>query len=135
MKKYYLSEISKLFNISSATIRFYDEKGLMPFLKREKNGYRYLNETDIEWIEIIICLKKTGMPVKDIKRYIDLCIKGQTTINERHLMIIKQRTFVEARLFEFQKELKFLKEKENYYQKLINKEVGIKDHPYSYSKN
>lgn len=134
MKKLYLNELSKLFTINSATIRFYDEKGLMPFLKREKNGYRYLNETDIKWIEIIVCLKRTGMSIKDIKQYIDLCIAGQSTINARHLMIIKQKVIVETKIIELQNELQFLKEKENYYQKLISKEVGIKDHPYSYSK-
>jgi|GEM_PF-918661 len=47
MKKLYLNEIAKRFNLSEATIRFYDEKGLMPFIKREANGYRYLNEIDL----------------------------------------------------------------------------------------
>lgn len=134
MKKLYLNEIAKRFNLSEATIRFYDEKGLMPFIKREANGYRYLNEIDLPWIEVIVCLKKTGMAIKNIKQYIDLCIKGESTVTTRHLMIINQKAVVETKIIELQNELQFLKEKEQYYQKLISKEVGIKDHPYSYSK-
>lgn len=73
------------------------------------------------------------MALKDIKKYLDLCTKGQSTVSERYLMIIKQQEIVQAKFNELQKELDFLKYKEDYYQKLINKEMGFKDHPDSYS--
>ncbi|MBE4704414.1 MerR family transcriptional regulator [Spiroplasma platyhelix] len=133
MKKLYLNDLIKKFAISGATIRYYHEQGLMPFLKRDSNGYRYLNEVDLSWVEVIVCLKKTGMSLKDIKKYLDLCTKGQSTVSERHLMIIQQQEIVQAKIAELQNELDFLKYKEEYYQKLVNKEIGIKDHPYSYS--
>lgn len=133
MKKFYLNDLEKKFNISSATIRYYDDQGLMPFLKRDENNYRYLNETDLSWVEVVVCLKKTGMSIKHIKTYLDLCFEGASTIEKRHLMIIEQQIIVQSKIAELQSELVFLKYKEEHYQKLINKEKGIKDHPYTYS--
>lgn len=84
-------------------------------------------------MEVIVCLKKTGMALKSIKEYVSLCLEGQSTIATRHTMIINQKLIVESKIVELQNELNFLKEKETYYQKLISRETGIEDHLHSYS--
>ena len=48
-------------------------------------------ESDIEWLRVIGCMKKAGMPLKDIRRYIDLVLKGDDTIDERLDMFRRQR--------------------------------------------
>ena len=79
---YTIGEISKRFNISISTIRYYDKEGLLPDIKRE-NGIRKFSEQDVETIFIIECLKKTNVELKDIKRFIMMVKQGDSTIDER----------------------------------------------------
>jgi len=80
---YTIKDISKILGLSIYTIRFYDKQGLLPFVSRNKSGNRAFTESDLDLFKMICCLKKTGMQIKDIKKYIDLCMKGASTIDLR----------------------------------------------------
>ena len=67
-------------------------------------------------INIIGCLKAGGMPIKDIKRYVDLCDEGDATIGQRLDMIRNQRDAVVAKMRELQDNLDALDYKLWYYQ-------------------
>lgn len=64
---YTIGEVAKIINISPHTLRFYDKEGLLPFVERSESGIRRFKEEDFGKLMIIECLKKTGMPIKDIK--------------------------------------------------------------------
>jgi len=81
--RYTISEAAEKTGLSAHTLRFYDKQGLLPFVDRNKAGNRDFKESDFEWLAIITCLKKSGMPVKKIKQYIDWCMEGDATLNER----------------------------------------------------
>lgn len=55
---YTIGEMAKLLKIPASTLRYYDKKGLLPFVKRDKNGLRLFKDEDYEWLQIINCLKK-----------------------------------------------------------------------------
>ena len=78
---YTVGGIAKLLGIPSSTLRYYDKEGLLPFVERSSGGIRMFQEKDFEWIKLIECLKKAGMPLKDIKTYIELLLKGDETIH------------------------------------------------------
>ena len=80
-----------MFDISAYTIRFYDKEGLLPFVSRNKSGNREFTESDLNLFKIIYCLKNTGMQIKDIKKYIDLCMEGTDTIDIREKLLIEHR--------------------------------------------
>jgi DNA-binding transcriptional MerR regulator len=80
-----------MFDISAYTIRFYDKEGLLPFVSRNKSGNREFTESDLNLFKIIYCLKSTGMQIKDIKKYIDLCMEGTDTIDIREKLLIEHR--------------------------------------------
>lgn len=63
----------------------------MPFVERSKGGIRIFKVSDYEWLQVIECLKKTGIQLKDIRAFILMAMKGDSTIDERLQMIIKQR--------------------------------------------
>jgi len=81
--RYTISEAAEKTGLSAHTLRFYDKQGLLPFVDRNKVGNRDFKESDFEWLAIITCLKKSGMPVKKIKQYIDWSMEGDVTLNER----------------------------------------------------
>ena len=58
MKTYKISEIAKIFDITVATLHFYDKEGLLPFVERDKNGNRIFKEKDLIYLYIINFFKK-----------------------------------------------------------------------------
>ena len=69
---YSISEAAKQMGVSVHTLRYYDKEGLLPFVERV-NGRRVFKDSDFSWLKIISCLKNTGMPLKEIRRYMELC--------------------------------------------------------------
>ena len=102
---YTVGEMAKLLGVPASTLRYYDKEGLLPFVERSPGGMRMFQEKDYEWLQIIECLKKTGMPLKDIRTYIDMAMRGDETIEQRLKMIEKQRQAVRAQMAELQKTL------------------------------
>ena len=80
---YTVGEMAKKLNVAPSTLRYYDKEGLLPFVERSGGGIRMFKDSDFEWLSIIECLKKTGMPIKEIKHFIDWCIEGDSTIDQR----------------------------------------------------
>ena len=95
---YSISEIANLIGVAPSTLRFYDKKGLLPFIERTGGGIRRFTETDLEWLRLIECLKTTGMPLSDIKEYIDLALEGDSTLKERYDLILHQKASVEKQI-------------------------------------
>ena len=71
---YTIKQVSEIMGVSVPTLRYYDKEGLLPFIERRENGTRLFKESDLKTLEIISCMKKSGMPIKDIKVFIDMCI-------------------------------------------------------------
>lgn len=124
---YTIGEMAKLLNIPASTLRYYDREGLLPFVERSSGGIRMFKDSDYEWLQIIECLKKTGMPLKDIKEFIYMVLKGDETIDERLELIKKQRDNVEKQLSELKETLDILNFKCWYYE--TAKKCGTTDIP------
>lgn len=113
-KTYTISEISKMMNIPSSTIRYYDSQGLLPYVNRV-NGRRMFTESDISGLRLIECLKNTGMPIKDIKAYFVLVKEGDSTLLARRDIILHQKEVVKQQIKALERNLKKIEEKEEYY--------------------
>ena len=68
---YTVGEMAELLGVRASTLRYYDNEGLLPFVERSSGGIRMFRESDIEWLRVIGCMKKAGMPLKEIRRYIE----------------------------------------------------------------
>lgn len=99
---YTVGEVAKILDIAPSALRYYDKEGLLPFVERSNGGIRVFKEEDFNWLFIIDCLKKSGLSIKDIKKYIDMSLKGDETIDDRLEMFQKQR----EKVMEQMKELK-----------------------------
>jgi len=119
---YTIGEISKQLDVAASTLRYYDKEGLLPFVERSSGGMRIFKDEDLSWLQIIECLKKTGMPIKDIKHFIDCCIEGDSKIDERLSIIESQRDAVIKQMKEMQEMLNMLNFKCWYYE--TAKEAG-----------
>jgi DNA-binding transcriptional MerR regulator len=97
--------------IAASTLRYYDKEGLLPFVERTSGGIRMFREADIEWLQLIECLKATGMSIKDIKKFIDLYTEGDSTLEPRRDMFYERKQAVEMQMEALQKTLDFIRYK------------------------
>ncbi len=95
-----IAQASKKTGISIHTLRYYDREGLLPFIEHSANGSRLFRESDYEWIAVLQCLKNTGMPLKQIKTYMDWCMQGDTTLEKRLSLFQSQKIVIEHQLKE-----------------------------------
>lgn len=113
---YTVGEMAKLLGVAPSALRYYDKEGLLPFVERSPGGMRVFHEQDYEWLKVIECLKHTGMPIKDIKRYIDLAMQGDATIEERLELFVRQRQVIRQQMKDLQQTLDMLEFKCWYYE-------------------
>ena len=85
-------------------------------MERTPGGIRIFQDRDMEWLRVIGCLKRAGMPLEDIRRYIQLAMEGDGTIGERLELFRKQRELLRARMAELQATLDVLEYKCWYYE-------------------
>ncbi|MDE6064397.1 MAG: MerR family transcriptional regulator, partial [Lachnospiraceae bacterium] len=105
---YTVGEMAKKLQIAPSTLRYYDKEGLLPFVERSDSGIRMFQESDFEWLALIECLKKTGMSIKDIKSFVDLCVEGDASIDRRLELIKKQRQAVLGQIEQLKETIKVL---------------------------
>lgn len=116
---YTIKEVADKMDVSEHTLRFWAKSGFFPFVKRDENNIRQFSENDLDWVKIVKCLRSVGTENKAIKRYIELCIKGDSTIPERYKIIQDTKNKALAQMRNLQKQLELLNYKENFYQDLI----------------
>ncbi|RAI11192.1 MAG: MerR family transcriptional regulator [Candidatus Melainabacteria bacterium] len=119
MAMYTIKEVAEKMDISEHTLRFWAKSGFFPFLTRNDNNVRMFSENDLNWVRIVKCLRSVGTQTKDVKRYIDLCIIGDSTIKERYQIILDTKTKALEQMNELKKQLELLDYKENFYKNLI----------------
>lgn len=119
---YTVGEMARILGVPSSTLRYYDKEGLLPFVARSSGGIRIFTEKDYEWLQVISCLKKAGMSLKDIREYILLAMQGDETIDPRLQLFYKQRETLKAQMEELQRTMEMLEYKCWYYE--TAKEAG-----------
>ncbi len=116
---YTIKEVADKMDVSEHTLRFWAKSGFFPFIKRNENNIRLFSESDLDWVKIVKCLRSVGTDNKSIKRYIDLCVIGDSTISERYKIIQETKEKAENQMKELTKQLELLNYKESFYQNLI----------------
>lgn len=113
---YSIARAAEICGLTAHTLRYYDKEGLLPFVERTNAGIRKFKEGDFEWLAIIACLKSTGMPVKQIRQFIDWCLQGDAALEQRLNVFLERRQQVEAQLAVLNKCLEKIDYKIWYYQ-------------------
>ena len=113
---YTIGEMAQKLNVAPSTLRYYDKEGLLPFVERSSGGIRMFKDEDMEWLRLLGCLKKAGMPLKEIRDFMDLSRQGDATISQRLELIEKQRQSVLDQTKQLEETLFMLDYKRWYYQ-------------------
>ena len=115
-----MQEAYKKVGMTYQTLKFYCNQGLIPNVKRDKNNYRIFDDHDIEWIKSLACLKKCGMSIEEMKEYLDLCLKGESTIPERKKILDIKRSKLVEQLNQVQSSIDYIDWKQGFYDDVLS---------------
>lgn len=93
-----IHETAEKLGVSSYTLRYYEKEEIIPTIQRNASGHRIYKEEDLEWIQFITCLKSTGMPISEIKRFVKLYQLGDSSIADRKKLLIAHKNRLLARM-------------------------------------
>jgi len=118
---YTIKEASEEVDLPPHTLRYYETEGLLPNIKRDSNGNRLFNEHDLEWLKFVRCLRNTSMPIKEMKHFVSLMIKGDNTIPDRIDILYNHKKNMESKIIELNTYLTNIINKIKYYESLDSK--------------
>ena len=101
------------------TLKFYCNEGLVPNVKRDKNNYRVFDEKDIAWIGSLQCLKNCGMSIIEMKEYLDLCLKGESSIPDGQEILEVKLKELEHKKQELQESIDYIHWKQKFYEDIL----------------
>ena len=116
---YTIKDVSKKTGITSHTLRFYEKKGVLPYAERNENGIRLYDQSSIDWIETILALRSTGIPLAEIKEYVELHKDGDQTLQQRKEIMTEHKLRVEKQMLQLIRTL----EKINYKMALYDMQL------------
>lgn len=118
-----IAEVSKKYELSADTLRYYERIGLIPPVPRSKSGIRDYDAESCQWIELMKCMRSAGVQIEALIEYVALFQQGDETIDARKALLVEQRDQLMERMAEMQRSLDRLNDKiERYDQGLMNKE-------------
>jgi DNA-binding transcriptional MerR regulator len=116
---YTISQVAEKMGVTVPTLRYYDKEGLLPFVDKNPDGTRVFKDEDFQGLQIITCMKNSGLPIKEIKKYMDLCQAGDSSLQERLEIFFERKEAVQKQIEELNKVLETINHKIWYYETAI----------------
>ena len=117
-----ISEVSKKYDISTDTLRYYERIGLLPPVPRTKSGLRDYDENSCKSVEFIKCMRNAGLPIEALIEYMTLYTEGDSTAEARMAILVEQREALLSRIEEMQSTLARLDRKIEMYKGMCSPE-------------
>ena len=126
---YTIGDVAKKLGVRPSVLRYYDKEGLLPHMSRSQSGIRMFTDSDLEWFHLIERLKRSGMPIKEIKEYVDLYEEGDSTLEERRDLLYSRKEAVLVEMEKLKDTLDFITYKCWFYDTAV--EAGTVDVPHN----
>jgi DNA-binding transcriptional MerR regulator len=108
------AEAAQKTGFSLDTLRYYERIGLLPPVSRTAGGRRRYSDTDLLWLMMLRCLRDTGMPLKQMRHFIDLAQGSDETVPERLALLEAHEQKIEEQIARLRA-----------HQELIRKKIDI----------
>lgn len=117
---YTMMQICRETDMTYQTLKYYCNEGLIPNVKRDKNNRRVFDDRDLKWIKDLVCLKKCGMSIQEMKEYLNLCLQGKSTIPQRKEMLVQKRKALLASIHELEGCVDYIDWKQEFYDDVLS---------------
>jgi len=126
---YSIGKVASMTGITISALRYYDREGLFPNMERTTGKVRVFSDAEIEILQMIECLKTSGLSIKEIKQFLDWCQEGDSSIKQRRDLFYGRLDAVKKQMDELQKTMNLIKFKCWYYDTALA--AGTEDAPKS----
>lgn len=109
------AEMAARTGVSLDTLRYYEQEGLLANVARANNGHRQYSEDDVGWVEVLRCLRETGMTIEQLRHYCSLGAEGPATKPQRKAILLEHRSLVETQIEERHRALALIDHKLSLY--------------------
>ena len=111
-----IAEVSRKYDISADTLRYYERIGLIPPVPRTRGGLRDYGEESCGWIQLMKCMRAAGVQIEALIEYVDLFQQGDAPLDARKGLLVEQRDQLVSRMAEMQASLDLLNQKIDRYE-------------------
>ena len=85
-----ITQVASKYGLTPDTLRYYEKIDLLPLIPRTPGGRRYYPQGVQDWIEMIVCLRHSGVPVDVLQTYAKLLEQGDATLTKRRELLADQ---------------------------------------------
>ncbi len=115
-----IAEVSKKYDISADTLRYYERIGLIKNVPRNKNGIRNYDDESCKRIEFIKCMRSAGVEIEILIEYMNLFESGKETALARRNLLVEQREKLQEKLDNINSTIDRLDYKINIYDEILS---------------
>ena len=115
-----MKQVCKEADLTYQALKFYCNEGLIPNVQRDKNNRRIFDERNLKWIKDLVCLKKCGMSIQEMKEYLNLCLEGKSTIPQRKELLAKKQEALRSSIQELENSVAYIDWKQNFYDEVLS---------------
>ncbi|MFD7154029.1 MerR family transcriptional regulator [Kribbella sp. NPDC059898] len=116
-----IGQVAERTGLSVHALRFYEREGLLADqVRRESNGRRVYTEDDVEWLDMCIKFRSSGMPLDTIRKYTDLVRQGPGNEVDRLALLKSHQDYVSAQIAELNECLNVITWKVGCYQEALD---------------
>lgn len=118
MGSYDIAQVADKTGLTAHTLRYYEKEALVPEVPRDASGHRRYSDQHLRILNFVNALRATGMPIREIKRYLSMYSEGDSTHDERLALLVSHRDVVKQQLEATKKNLKVIELKIANYEQL-----------------
>ena len=114
-----VAAMAQAVGVSAHTLRYWERAGLITPISRDSGGRRRYGPADIAWVQFLLRLRETGMPIAQMRQYADLRAQGDPTIPARIDMLVQHRETLHGQIARLRAHEKALDAKIDTYQQAL----------------
>ncbi|MFE0523046.1 MerR family transcriptional regulator [Streptomyces sp. NPDC058954] len=122
-----IAEVAERTGLSHDTLRYYEKAGLIERVGRTTGNQRRYEAADLVWLEFLLRLRETGMPIAGMQRYARLRAQGNASVADRLAMLREHRAELTDRIRALRRNARALDAKIDHYERLLDGQPGTED--------
>ncbi len=114
-----INEVSKKYNVSCDTLRYYERIGVIPEVNRNSSGIRDYTVEDLKWVELALCMRNASLSIETLVEYQRLYQEGDSTIKARLDLLTEQMDILKNQKKQIEETMDRLSYKISRYKKAL----------------
>ena len=124
-----IRQVSEETGLSIDTLRWYERQGLIPLVERTATGQRRYPPSVIRFIALVQALRRTGMPVADVRAFVQLGGGELRHHTERLALLERQQRLIEEQVAQLATDREVVRDKIAVYRELVDAGLDCVDQP------